>query len=299
MVEFVKKWRHKRFCTSQYIKREMRLQASTRTLCRVLNEHGYYWKPVPKVQGISKEHLAARAEFVNKYANRTPAWWQEHMHMVLDGVTLTMPPKTLSGREKHAAQRLTSMWMCSGERLQNDVHTYNRYGIQLGTKIPLWGGFSGGNQFTLRLWTSTPKMTREEWEAQIPFVKAAIDDAYGDGAPSTAWVWHDNERFLLCPEVYKAHGMKLVRFPPNSGDLNPIETVWAWLRRDLMLREQADIQNGRWLTPQQFRQRCAQLLHSYSVPFAGERFSPLQKLIRGMPRRLQRCRANSYGRCGK
>ena len=120
VVEFVKKWRHKRFCTSQYIKREMRLQASTRTLCRVLNEHGYYWKPVPKVQGISKEHLAARAEFVNKYANRTPAWWQEHMHMVLDGVTLTMPPKTLSGREKHAAQRLTSMWMCSGERLQSN-----------------------------------------------------------------------------------------------------------------------------------------------------------------------------------
>ena len=27
--------------------------------------------------------------------------------------------------------------------------------------------------------------------------------------------------------------------------------------------------------------------------------APLQKLLRGMPRRLARCKANRYGRCGK
>ena len=38
-------------------------------------------------------------------------------------------------------------------------------------------------------------------------------------------VWQDNERFSCQPEAYKAHGLKLQGFPPNSGDLSPIETV--------------------------------------------------------------------------
>ena len=53
--------------------------------------------------------------------------------------------------------------------------------------------------------------------------------------------------------------------PPNSGDLNPIETVWAWLRRDLGKRELADLKAKRpALTEHQFKQRCAQILLSYA-----------------------------------
>ena len=221
------------------------------------------------------------------------------MSMVLDGVTLTMAPKPLNGRQKHAAQRLSSMWLQHGERLNNDIHTFNRYGVQIGTKVPLWGGFSGNGHFTLRMWTPTPKMTKAEWEIKIPMVKAAVEDAYGDDVGARPWVWHDNERFLLCPETYKANGLTLVRFPPCSGDLNPIETVWAWLRKDLAIREQGDLSAGRYLTPRQYRLRCAQILQSYAVPKAGDSHSRLQKLVRGMPRRLQSCKANRYGRCGK
>ena len=68
------------------------------------------------------------------------------MNMVLDGVTLTMPPKPSSGHLKHAAQRIASMRVRDGERLNNDMHTFNRYGIQLCTKVPLWGGFAGNRR---------------------------------------------------------------------------------------------------------------------------------------------------------
>ena len=64
-------------------------------------------------------------------------------------------------------------------------------------------------------------------------------------------------------------------------------------------REQADLQTKRTLTPQQFRQRCSQILNSYTEPKEGQQFSRLQKLVRGMPKRLQKCKANKYGRCGK
>ena len=35
--------------------------------------------------------------------------------------------------------------------LDNSLHTYNRYGVQLGEKVPLWGGFTGHGKFTLNL----------------------------------------------------------------------------------------------------------------------------------------------------
>ena len=133
----------------------------------------------------------------------------------------------------------------------------------------------------------------------VPTVREAVDEAYCDDVPLRPRVRHDNERFLFCPEVYEEHGLTLVRFPPNSGDLNPIETVWAWLRRDLAKREVADIEAKRYLTEHAFRHRCFQILSTDAVPKPGEEFSRLQKLLRGLPRRLRKAKANRYGRCGK
>ena len=300
IVQFVKEWRNKAFCTCRYIRQELKVKASISTINRVLNDAGYFWKTVPKRQGLTKEQLVKREAWVTQYWTRSSAWWLQHSNMVLDGVTLTMAPRPLNGRQKHAAQRVTSMWMRPGEAFNNDVLTCNRYGVQLGAKVPLWGGFCGNGRFSLRLWTPKPKMSKEEWQALVPKIKDAVDEAYGGDLPPRPLVWHDNERFLLCPEVYKRNGLQLRRFPPNSGDLNPIETVWAWLRRDLGKRELADLKAKRpALTEHQFKQRCAQILLSYETPRQGEEFSPLQKLLRGMPRRLAKCKANRYGRCGK
>ena len=123
---------------------------------------------------------------------------------------------------------------------------------------------------------------------------AACDRAAGGRAGS-----HDNEKFLLCPSTYTANGLTQVRFPPNSGDLNPIETVWARLRQDLAAREQEDLSQHRVLTKTQFKQRVAQLLSGYGEPAHGQELSYLSKLVRGMPKRLAKCRARKYGRCGK
>ena len=90
-----------------------------------------------------------------------------------------------------------------------------------------------------------------------------------------------------------------VRFPPNSGDLNPAETVWAWLRKDLAVREQEDLSARRTLTAATFKKRVAQILNSCGVPKEGETLSSLQKLVRGMPKRLAMCQKNQFGRCGK
>ena len=56
---------------------------------------------------------------------------------------------------------------------------------------------------------------------------------------------------------------------------------------------------GRVLSVPQFQQRVAQILNVWSVPKTGDTHSFLQKLVRGMPKRLAKCQQNRYGRCGK
>ena len=297
IVDFVTKWRGKRFCTCNYIKKELQLNASRQTIVRALNEFGFIWKRVPKKSRLDEKQLKSRQEFWESYGAKTADWWVENLNVVLDGVTLTTAPKGLSNRQKHAAQTIRYNWFKAGEAMENDLHTHSRYGTQLGTKVPLWGGFTGGGSFSLRLWTEKPKMDKAAWAKLIPKVAGAADGGAGGGLPK---VWHDNEKFLLQPEVYALHGLELIRFPPNSGDLNPIETVWAWLRHDLSVREQADLAATKAvLTVPQFKARAAQILHAYSVVQPGESRSRLEKLVRGMPKRMQQLKKNKFGRFGK
>ena len=54
-------------------------------------------------------------------------------------------------------------------------------------------------------------------------------------------MWFDNEQFLKIDDEYHQHGLTAARFPPCSGDLNPIENVWSKLRKDLAKREFEDL----------------------------------------------------------
>ena len=112
-------------------------------------------------------------------------------------------------------------------------------------------------------------------------------------------MWFDNESFLKIDSEYHKHGLTAMRFPPGSGDLNPIENVWAKLRKDLAIREFEDLKNDKVITTLQFKQRVSHLLTSYAYVKPGKRYSYLENLIRGMPKRLMRCKENKYHNCGK
>ena len=299
VTNFVKKWRNKRFCTRSYIRTALKLKVSARTVSNVLNRNGYFWRPLPKVRGLSAPELAKRKAWVDKFVDKPPSWWTSHFGLVLDGVTLTMPPRPLSGRQRHMAQSIKHAWLRDGEEPSSDCYHFNKYGTQLGVKIPLWGGFTGQGHFSFRAWTPRPKMTKPEWAKYIPHIKRSVK-LMGEGCRSIRpKVWHDNEKFLLQPKVYKEHGLQMQCFPPNSGDLNPIETVWAWLRRDRAHKEQSDFASKRIISERQYRQRAAHILHSYEAIRPGQKWSMLSKLVRGMPKRLQMSKAKKYGRCGK
>ena len=112
-------------------------------------------------------------------------------------------------------------------------------------------------------------------------------------------MWFDNEHFLKVDDEYHKHGLTAMRFPPSSGDLNPIENVWAKLRKDLAIREFEDLKSDAVITTLQFKQRVSQLLTSYGCAHPGKKYSYLEALLRGMPKRLMKCKRNKYGPCGK
>ena len=169
----------------------------------------------------------------------------------------------------------------------------------MGVKVPLWGGFNVRGGFALKLWTPTAKMTQEQWATHLPALKKAAFQANNDPRRKRLKMWFDNEGFLKIDSKHHRHGLTAVRFPPNSGDLNPIEIAWARLRKDLAEREFEDLKHDKIITTQQFKQRVSQILHSYSLKGPGEEHSYIERLMRGMPARLQRMKKNKFGPCGK
>ena len=86
--------------------------------------------------------------------------------------------------------------------------------------------------------------------------------------------------------------------PTNRGDLNPIETIWASLWKELAKQEQQGLQQGKVISVPQFKRRAAQILEPFSNPKPGKRYSNLSKLVRGTPKRLAKSKANKFGPCG-
>ena len=63
VVAFVKQWRHKRFCTCEYIKRELRLTAAPRTINRALDDAGFFLEEGSQGAGLD-EGAAVEAQGV-------------------------------------------------------------------------------------------------------------------------------------------------------------------------------------------------------------------------------------------
>ena len=73
----------------------------------------------------------------------------------------------------------------------------------------------------------------------------------------------DNESFLKkCAAAHRRVNVHLWHIPPRSPDLNPVEKFWSWLRRQLRMRDLADLRAkrpaiGKTLLKARVRQICS------------------------------------------
>ena len=59
-----------------------------------------------------------------------------------------------------------------------------------------------------------------------------------------------------------------------------------------------DLKSNTIISTHQFKQRVAQLWTSYDCVKPGQKFSYLESLLRGMPKRWVKCKNKKYGNCG-
>ena len=72
VVNFVKLWRDKRFYTCKYIKRELKLEATPRTIARALNRNGYHWCQVSKKMPLTHQAVGAEKEVGESFPAQEP-----------------------------------------------------------------------------------------------------------------------------------------------------------------------------------------------------------------------------------
>ena len=114
--------------------------------------------------------------------------------------------------------------------------------------VPLWVGLSEGG-FAIVTFHRKRKFTTSEWCRTVGSkLKKAIEAVK---PVQRAGPWHvlcDNESFLHTrPSVRatQAAGVKIWRMPASSPDLNPVEKMWAWLRRKIRALDCEDLRKKR------------------------------------------------------
>ena len=73
---------------------------------------------------------------------------------------------------------------------------------------------------------------------------------------------------------HSASKMSLWRVPPKSPDLNPVEKFWGWLRRELLIRDLADLKARRAvLGPSAYKARVTAIMKSKKANLKAGKFA--------------------------
>jgi transposase len=252
LIHRLKVLRKKWVVTSTTLQRELftarnvKLEAST--IRKVLRKHGYKWLPKAQKRKYSPERMAERLKFAKAVLRLSRAQLRERLSFSMDGVVLSLPPKDATHRFNYCAQGETHMWRLPGEAASPELAGKEDYPAQLdhgARAVPMWGGLSEGG-FSVVAFHKRRKFNTAEWVKVVRSGKLAnairaLDPVLADGP---WYVLCDNESFLTTADSTTAHeeaGVIVWNVPASSPDLNPVEQMWAWLRKQLLQKDREDL----------------------------------------------------------
>ena len=251
LVRRLKELRKKCVCTSTTLKRELitakgvDLEASY--IRRILTRAGYRWLPKAQKRKYSKELAAERLRFAKAVVRLTKAELDEKLSFSMDGVVLALPPSDPTDRANFCAHGDTHMWRQPSESCSVELAGKDDYPKRVGKDriLPMWGGLSKGG-FAIVGFHPNRKLCTAEWVKMVKGGKLTkAIRALGPVQPAGPWkVLCDGETFLRTADSTAAHeevGVDLWTVPASSPDLNPIEQMWAWLRKELRRLDREDL----------------------------------------------------------
>ena len=242
-------------CTSVSLRRDLLkhhgIEVDPCTVRRVLQNAGYEWLPRAQKPRHTADVKRQRKDFANDIVAMTPRQVKAKLALCMDGVVLTMPPADTIARENFCLGGETHTWRQRDEHSLPALAACDKYRKQVpeNRAVPLWGGVAAGG-FSIIVFHDRRKLTAEEWAEGVEAgkLRSAIQ-RLSPARQNGPWtVLCDNEAFLRAPASAAAHradDIHLLKIPPKSPDLNPVELYWSWLRRALLAKDLEDLKQGR------------------------------------------------------
>ena len=129
------------------------------------------------------------------------------------------------------------------------------------------------------MWHENRKTDEDEWSTAVR--KGDLVSALKATNPrKRAGPWKiacDNESFLRTAksvQAYERANVKLVALPPRSPDLNPVEKMWGWVRKQMRVRDLRDLANRTpVLGKTMYRERIRRLLRTAKAQQVATNFA--------------------------
>ena len=182
---------------------DINIVLSTYTIKKVLNEHGYMYQRHTKVFPLSEEHKSKRLKFAITYLNFN---WSDVIFSDEVSFWINIPPKRWCN--KHITE-------------DHDV-TFKHP-----SKINAWGSICVGKSFNLNLFTEIMNAKK--------YVEILNKSFIGKYTENLFFLFDNDPKHksIKANNFIKKNKIKKIDFPPNSPDLNPIENIWALLKKRL------------------------------------------------------------------
>jgi transposase len=203
-----------RFITPKQIKAEFRMSVSTRTVRRRLNEVGLFGRMARVSYPFTQEHIDKRLAFVESYGEWDETKW--------DTVLFSDETHIYVGGEGQVwVQRPEDAALVADYMVDRTAHP---------EKISVWGCFSAKGIGVFRVFDDALD------------TRMLTDILRRDMKPHALSVWPLGQWFFLqdnapahssneTKRFLHTNGIDCIVFPPHSPDLNPIENLWAHLKR--------------------------------------------------------------------
>jgi transposase len=201
--------------TPRVIKAMLRLRISCRTVRRVLDEAGLFARVSRISPPLTDAHLRMRLSFGNGYGGWTETQWMGVLWS--DEMSIRVGPQ---GRTW--VQRLINAEWFPVNVVEKQKHA---------AKVHVWGCFSG------RYGVGEIHVFTENLDAVLmrdilrQHLKRSARALIADG---DWWFQQDNDpkhKSKLVQDLLHCQGIRCLDWPPYSPDLNPIENLWADLKK--------------------------------------------------------------------
>ena len=258
---------------AQVLAKEKGIQVEASSIRKLLKHRGYRHLPRSKKPKYSAGEKLKRFNFAVAYKD-------EEVNMFMDGVVFTVPPTDPTKRENYCKADIRKVWRRPDEHELPELAGYDRYAKQVPRSriVPLWGGLAAGG-YSEVLWHEERKTNEDEWSSAVRKGRlgSALRSINGRKKRGPWKILCDNESFLRTQKSLRAlrtlH-VTLIDLPPRSPDLNPVEKMWGWVRKQLRVRDLRDLSRGApVLGRTMYRERIRRLLRSRRAQLVAKRFA--------------------------